>query len=84
MTAPAGHLPGELVQTLTYRESYAPPAPTPPAAAGPAPRRRATDDAPRALRSAVAAGWALLQLATALALVAVVLVLLIRVLGALI
>ena len=83
MTAPASHLPGDLVQSLTYREYYTPAVvPTPPAVVWPIPRR-GIDDAPPALRSAVAAGWALLQLATALALVAVVLVLLVRVLGAL-
>jgi hypothetical protein len=82
MSARADHPAGDLVQSLTYRESYTPATPTPPAVVWP-PRRRVVDDTPPVLRSAVAAGWALLQLVTALALVAVVLVLLARVLGAL-
>jgi hypothetical protein len=82
MPAPARPAPGDLLQSLTYRESYTPPAPMPSAVVWPIPPRGIAD-APPALRSAVAAGWALLQLATALALVAVVLVLLVRVLGAL-
>lgn len=75
---PAAPAAGELVQSLTYRDHYAPAL----RAVVSPPSRRVIDDAPAALRSAVAAGWALLQLATALALVALVLVLLIRVLGA--
>lgn len=81
MPPDAARVPGDLVQSLTYRESYAPPVAEPAAVAWPRERRR-TDDAPRALRSAVAVAWALLHLVAALALVAVVLLVLARVAGA--
>jgi hypothetical protein len=73
--------PAELVQSLTYRESYAP-AVVPPVQSTRA-LRSLTGSAPGPLRTAAGAGWALVSLVTAGAVGTVVVVLLARVLGVL-
>jgi hypothetical protein len=73
--------PAELVQSLTYRETYTP-ADVPAAEPG-RPLRSLTDHAPGPLRTAAGAGWALVSLVTAGAVGTVVVALLVRVLGVL-
>jgi len=75
-----GHTGGELVQSLTYRESYSP-------ASGlgssiydpPGPGRHA--DAPNALRAAAAGAWALVSIVAASSLALVLVLVVIRVVG---
>jgi hypothetical protein len=69
--------PGELVQSLTWRESFGPAQRWP---AAETPVRGLLTDAPSRLRVAVAVGWAVLHLVAAGACCAVVVVVLIRVL----
>lgn len=77
---PADWPPGELMQSVTYRESFAP-AVMPPAPA--AHLFRELSSAPQPLRTAAGAGWALVSLITAGAVAAVVLVLAVQVVRAL-
>lgn len=68
--------PAELVQSLTYRESYMPQPVR-------RPYRALTAGAPAPLRTAAAAGWALVSLITATSVAVVVALLLVKVAGAL-
>ena len=75
---------GELVQSLTYREAYAPTIPAVPAAPSsvydpPAPRR--LSDAPEPFRLAAGAAWALVSIAVAGSVLVVLVLLVIRVAG---
>ncbi len=90
MTRPAPFAPvgqsgtgGELVQSLTYRESYAPAVPVGNVYADddrPA-RRRLTANAPAVLDAAAGGAWALVSIVAAGGLVVVLVLLLVRVVG---
>jgi hypothetical protein len=73
--------PGERIQSLTYRESYAPvPLSTvydPPA------RRRPIEDAPALLRSAAGGAWALVSVAAAGSVLVVLVLVVVRIAGVL-
>jgi hypothetical protein len=78
---PADWPPGELMQSVTYRESFAPAVmPSAPAAHL---LRELGSSAPQPLRAAAGAGWALVSLITAGAVAAVVVVLAVQVVRAL-
>jgi hypothetical protein len=69
--------PGERVQSLTYREAYAP-APLSTVYDRPA-RVRPLEDAPALLRSAASGAWALVSLAAAGAVIVVLVLVVVRI-----
>ena len=71
--------PGERVQSLTYREAYAP-APLSTVYDQPS---RLTDHAPALLRSAAGGAWALVSVAAAVAVLVVLVLVVIRIAGVL-
>ena len=73
--------PGERVQSLTYRESYAPVALS--TMYGPPDRRRLLEDAPALLRCAAGSAWALVSFTAAGAVVVVLVLGVIRIVGVL-
>jgi hypothetical protein len=75
-----GRTGGELVQSLTYRESYSPASALGASIYEPHARRRHAD-APTALRAAAAGAWALVSIAVASSLALVLILILIRVVG---
>ncbi len=77
----ANWTPGELVQSLTYREAYLPPVAPRPAPASPHLFAGLVESAPTPLRTAAGAGWALVSLVTAGSVAVIVVVLLVRVVG---
>lgn len=70
---------GELVQSLTYRESYAPVYPS--SVYDPPAHRRLLADAPDFCRTAAGASWALVSVAAAGCVLLVLVLLVIRVVG---
>ena len=87
MTTPARSFPlgpvldraagGELVQSLTYRESHSP-ASAPRSSAFDPPDRRRHTDAPGLLRAAAAGAWALVSVAAAGSVLVVLILVLVR------
>ena len=75
-----GRTGGELVQSLTYRESYSPASGLGSSIYEP-PARRRHADAPGALRAAAAGAWALVSIVAASSLALVLVLVVIRVLG---
>lgn len=71
---------GELVQSLVYREAYAPATRT---LYDPPVRNRLIDQAPALLRSAAGGAWALVSLAAAGAVLVVLVLVVVRVVGVL-
>ena len=71
---------GELVQSLVYREAYAPAAQT---IFDRPVRNRLTDQAPALLRSAAGGAWALVSLTAAGAVLVVLVLVVVRVVGVL-
>ena len=73
--------PGERIQSLTYRESYAPvPLST---VYHPSARLRLTEDAPALLRSAAGGAWALVSVAAAGSMLVVLVLVVVRIAGVL-
>jgi len=76
---------GDLVQSLTYRETYRPtpahPTRTGSAYTDPPTRRRLTADAPVLLRGAAGGAWALVSVVAAGSVVVVLVLVLVRVVG---
>lgn len=72
---------GELVQSLTYRETYGPVYPT--GAYDPPARRRLTDHAPDLLRTAVGGAWALVSLVAAGCVLVLLVLVVVRIAGVL-
>ena len=93
MTAPQPAFPvasslsgsgGELVQSLTYREAYAPATPTAPARSTSVydpPTARRHGNAPDLFRSASGAAWALVSIGAAGSVLVVLVLVLVRVIG---
>jgi hypothetical protein len=75
-----GHTGGELLQSLTYCESYSP-ASRLGSPVYDSPARRLHADAPGALRVAAAGAWALVSIAAASSLAVVLVLVVIRVVG---
>jgi hypothetical protein len=73
--------PGERIQSLTYRESYAPASLS--TVYDPPTRLRLIEDAPAPLRSAAAGAWALVSVATAGAVLVVLVLVVVRIAGVL-
>ena len=90
MTAPVSGLPvpsgltgagGELVQSLTYREAYAPALPAVSSSIYDPPVPRRLTDAPAPFRAASGAAWALVSIGAAGAVLLVLVLALMRVVG---
>ena len=90
MTAPVPAFPvvsslsgsgGELVQSLTYREAYAPALPVTPSSVYDPPDRRLLSDAPELFRSVAGAAWALVSIGVAGSVLVVLVLVLVRVVG---
>lgn len=90
MTAPVPVFPvspslsgsgGELVQSLTYREAYAPATPARSSNVYDPPASRRTGNAPDLFRSAAGAAWALVSIGAAGSVLVVLVLVLIRVIG---
>ena len=75
-----GHNGGELLQSLTYRESYSPASGVGSSIYDP-PARRRHADAPGALRVAAAGAWAVVSIVAASSLAVVLVLVVIRVVG---
>jgi hypothetical protein len=72
---------GELVQSLTYRESYAPAVPAASIYADNRPTRSLTADAPGVLAAAAGGAWAVVSIVAAGAVVVVLVLIVVRVVG---
>ena len=90
MTAPVPVFPvasslsgsgGELVQSLTYREAYAPAAPARSSSVYDPPAPRRLGNAPDVFRSAAGAAWALVSIGAAGSVLVVLVLVVIRVVG---
>lgn len=90
MTAPVPAFPvtasltgsgGELIQSLTYREAYAPAAPARTSSIYDSPAPRRLGNAPDLFRSAAGAAWALVSIGAAGSVLVVLVLVLVRVVG---
>lgn len=72
---------GELVQSLTYREAYAPTAPAHSSSVYDPPASRRHGNAPDLFRSAAGAAWALVSIGAAGSVLVVLVLALVRVVG---
>ena len=76
------HVGGELVQSLTYRQSYAPATPAGASSiSGPPARRHLAADAPELLRTVAGGAWALVSATAALAVLVILVLAVVRVVG---